>query len=129
MPNKRRSLVPYSIRAFHEWCTDNGDAPYIVVHVDKNTTVPMDYVNAENNEIVLNTSYAATRDLKIENDFITFSARFNGKSENIVVPVGNVVTIFSRETGEGMSFDITLPIDAFDQTPPVVNKPKLTIVK
>jgi stringent starvation protein B len=62
----------------------------------------------QNNEIVLNISADATKDLQIDNDLITFSARFAGVSRQVFVPVGNVMSIFARETGEGMGFDVEL---------------------
>ena len=63
----------------------------------------MEYV--KNGEIVLNISYNACRNLTLANDFVTFSARFNGVSRDIVIPVGAVISIFSRENGEGMGFE------------------------
>lgn len=98
------STKPYLIRALHQWCTDNGHTPYLVVHVDGNTTVPMPFV--KDGEIVLNTSYGATKGLQIENDWISFSARFGGVSHDLWIPVSNVLSIFSRETGEGMGFEL-----------------------
>lgn len=70
----------------------------------------MEYV--KNGEIVLNISYNATRNLSLSNDFVSFSARFNGVSREIVIPVGAVVSIFSRENGEGMGFEYEAPPEA-----------------
>lgn len=106
------STKPYLIRALHQWCTDNGHTPYLVVHVDGNTTVPMPFV--KDGEIVLNTSYGATKGLQIENDWISFSARFGGVSHDLWIPVSNVLSIFSRETGEGMGFELE-PFDGAGQ--------------
>lgn len=98
------STRPYLIRAIHQWCTDQGQTPYMVVWVDENVQVPMEFV--KNNEIVLNVGYGATQGLSIENDWISFSARFGGVSREIWVPVGNVLSIFSRDSGEGMGFEL-----------------------
>lgn len=97
------STKPYLIRAIHEWCSDQGLTPYLVVSVRGNLQLPMEYV--KNGELVLNASYNATRNLTLGNDFITFSARFNGVSREVVIPVGAVVSIFARENGEGMGFE------------------------
>lgn len=97
------STKPYLIRALHEWCSDQGFTPYIVVTVRDKMQVPMEYV--KNGEIVLNASYNATRNMTLGNDYITFSARFNGVSREIVIPVGAVVSIFAKENGEGMGFE------------------------
>lgn len=98
------STKPYMIRALHEWCTDNGHTPYIVVWVTEQTAVPLEFV--KNNEIVLNIAHTACKGLKIDNDWISFSARFGGVARDIWIPVANVMSIFARETGEGMGFEV-----------------------
>ena len=98
------STRPYLIRALHEWCTDNGFTPYVAVHVDGSVQVPTEYV--KNNEIVLNLSPSATRNLKIDNDRVHFSARFNGVSREVAVPIGAVAGIFARENSEGLLFKV-----------------------
>lgn len=102
------STKPYLIRALHQWCTDNDQTPYLVVHVDGRVTVPLEFV--KNNEIILNIGYNATKNLQIDNNWVSFSARFGGTSRDIWVPVGNVLSIFSRETGEGMGFELEEPV-------------------
>ncbi len=96
------STRPYLIRALHEWCTDNGFAPYIAVQVDAAVQVPNEFV--QNGEIVLNVSFDATSSLRMGNDFIEFKARFGGVAREIVVPVSHVVAIYARENGQGMAF-------------------------
>ena len=100
------STKPYMLRALYEWCTDNGHTPFVVVWVDEHTDVPREYV--KNNEIVLNIAASATHNLRIDNEWLSFSARFAGVSRDIWVPVGNVMSIFARETGEGMGFEVEL---------------------
>lgn len=97
------STKPYLIRAIYEWCSDSGLTAYINVRVDTNTRVPIEYV--KNGEIVLNVSAAASRDLTISNDLIQFSARFNGVSREVVVPIYAVQGIFARENGKGAFFE------------------------
>jgi stringent starvation protein B len=97
------SNKPYLIRAIYEWCADAGYTPYIGVKVDQNTRVPVEYV--KNGEIVLSISLQATRNLTIGNDMIQFSARFNGVSREIAVPIYAVSSVFARETGRGMFFE------------------------
>jgi stringent starvation protein B len=97
------STKPYLIRAIYEWCADCSFTPYLSVKVDQNTRVPLEYV--KNGEIVLSMSQQATRNLTIGNDMIQFSARFNGVSREIAVPIYAVQSIFSRENGRGVFFD------------------------
>lgn len=98
------STKPYLLRALYEWCCDNGYTPYIAVWVDENTTVPRQYV--KNNEIVLNIGPSASHNLQIDNQWLSFSARFAGVAHEVWVPVGNVLSLFSRETGQGMGFEL-----------------------
>ena len=91
------STKPYFLRAIYEWCSDCGYTPYLSVRVDERTRVPMEYV--KNGEIVLNVSLNATRNLTINNELIQFSARFNGVSREVSVPVDRVQGIFARENG------------------------------
>jgi stringent starvation protein B len=98
------STKPYLLRAIYEWCTDNGFTPYVAVFVNAQVTVPREYV--KNNEIVLNVSFEATQALKMDNEAITFKARFAGMARDIYIPVDNVVAIYARENGQGMAFPL-----------------------
>jgi len=96
------STRPYLMRAIYEWCTDSGLTPHILVHVDNHTRVPPEYVRDE--QIVLNISSAACRGLVMDNQAVSFSARFGGSSRDIWVPVSNVMGIFAQENGQGLMF-------------------------
>ncbi len=141
MTTEQASTKPYLLRAIHEWCMDNGYTPHLLVAVNPQTRVPMAYVKA--GEIVLNLNYTATKDLLMDNEAVSFSARFAGVSQNLYVPMTAVKGLFARETGQGMFFEVDhMPADVAlsdgasqvpNQSNPstVVNskKPKLTIVK
>jgi len=96
------SNKPYLIRALHQWCSDNGFTPFMAVFVDSTVEVPTEFV--KNDEIVLNLSIEACHQLQIENDYISFQARFGGVPRKILVPVTHVLAIYARENGQGMSF-------------------------
>lgn len=97
------SSRPYMVRAIHAWISDNGLTPYIVVDATQPlVTVPLAHVNE--GKIVLNCSYDAVSGLSIENDWISFSARFSGASEEISFPSDAVRAIYARENGQGMVF-------------------------
>jgi len=98
------STKPYMLRALHEWCTDNGYTPQIVVQVDVNTLVPPGHVH--DGQITLNIGSLATNRLVIGNESIEFQARFNGVTENLYVPIDTVSAIYARETGAGMGFEV-----------------------
>ncbi len=126
------STKPYLLRALYEWCTDNGFTPYIVVAVDASTRVPMEFV--KNGEIVLNISFEATGNLKMDNEMITFKARFGGIARELEIPVDNVSAIYARENGQGMAFEVVRHDDGVQRSrdseaPDVVgNAPLLTAV-
>lgn len=135
------------LRALHEWCTDNGYTPQIVVQVDANTLVPLAHVR--DGQITLNIGALATNRLVIGNEAIEFQARFNGVTENLYVSIAAVSAIFARETGAGMGFEVeptkpsesTTNIDSQavsgadllpepdTQSPTDKTRPKLSIVK
>jgi stringent starvation protein B len=98
------STKPYLIRAIYEWCVDQGFTPYIAVQVDPHTRVPSGYVRE--GQIVLNIDPEATHQLRIDNEQVTFQARFNGVAHQIVVPIDNILAIYARENGQGMAFEI-----------------------
>ena len=123
------STKPYLVRAIHEWCVDAGYTPHIVVAVDSQTRVPMAYV--KDGEIVLNLNYAATKDLHIDNELITFSARFGGVSQNLYVPMQAVKGIFARETGQGMFFEpeSVSPVSELNDSSEKAFEPELDVQK
>ena len=87
----------------HEWMLDNGFTPHLVVDAKREgVRVPGSHV--KDGKIVLNVSPAATHALVLGNDFVSFQARFGGVSFDLVVPVGAVLGIYARETGQGMIF-------------------------
>ena len=125
----------------YEWCVDSGLTPYLSVRVDHRTRVPQGYI--KDGQIVLNLGPSAVRNLNMDNEWITFSARFGGVSHAIEVPIGNVLAIYSHETGEGMSFAVeegvevtekladteTAPSDGDGPAKPPRGRPKLHVVK
>ena len=98
------STKPYLVRALYDWCVDNGFTPHIAVWVNNYTQVPRQFVQDE--QIVLNIGPTACKGLTIDNEWVHFEARFGGKAEDIWIPVGHVVSLFARESGEGMGFEV-----------------------
>lgn len=141
------STKPYMLRALHEWCTDNGYTPQIVVQVDANTLVP--HAHVRDGQITLNIGALATNRLVIGNEAVEFQARFSGVTENLYVPIATIVAIYARETGAGMGFEAeastsTAPLvqntnlaslsesdspETDGPKPPENKRPKLSIVK
>lgn len=123
------SRRPYLVRAMHEWMTANNQTPHLVVDASATTAeVPRAYVR--DGRITLNVSWQATQNLKLGNEWIEFSARFGGVSQEVRIPVTSVLGIYARETGQGMLFQ-----DEGESPPPVPgptdigSRPKLRVIK
>ena len=84
----------------------------------------------KNYEIVLNLSIEACHQLQMENDWISFQARFGGVPKKIMVPVSHVLAIYARENGQGMSFPFDpsqmRDLHIADATDGALEKPKST---
>jgi stringent starvation protein B len=94
---------PYLLRAMHEWITDNGWTPHLVVDAGcKGVEVPRQFV--QDGKIVLNVSWSATDRLQLGNEDVSFTARFGGTPMQVRVPVAAVLALYARETQQGMIF-------------------------
>lgn len=112
------SNKPYLMRAVYEWLVDNQATPHIVILADReDVNVPMQFV--EDGKIVLNISPNAAQNVLIDNEAVSFNARFSGKPFSIYAPLGAVVALYARENGEGMLFEAEEP----EQTPPETTPP------
>ncbi len=103
-----RSSRPYLIRAMYEWMLDNAATPHLLVDASHgDVRVPQQYVR--DGKIVLNIGPTAVKGLVLGNDAIRFEARFGGRPMAVDIPVGRVLSIYTRETGEGMMFESEAP--------------------
>ena len=97
------SKRPYLIRAMLDWINDNKLTPYILVDTNiSNVTVPEKFINKE--KIILNIGHTATDNLNVTLESISFNGRFDGKSLSIFVPTEAILSIYTKETGDGMIF-------------------------
>lgn len=94
---------PYLVRALYEWIVDNGLTPHVLVNATMdNVQVPQSYV--KDGSIVLNLSPSAVHDWFMDNDAISFSARFNGSPFPLYLPMPAIMAIYARENQDGLSF-------------------------
>lgn len=99
---------PYLLRAMHEWISDSGYTPHVIVDaLQAGVEVPVAYV--KEGKIVLNLSTTATQRLQLKNDGVQFDARFAGIVHHVKVPIQAILGIYARETGEGMIFSESDP--------------------
>jgi stringent starvation protein B len=93
---------PYLLRALNEWIADNGMTPHLLVDAARpGVQVPQQAVS--DGKVVLNIAERAVARLLIDNDTVSFTARFGGVSHPVVVPIAAVLAIYARETGQGMA--------------------------
>jgi stringent starvation protein B len=125
------SSRPYIFRAIYDWIVDNGLTPYILVNASApGADVPPEYVDG--GRIVLNVSPRAVHQWHQDSESLSFSARFNGQSRGVTVPLRAVLAIYARENGKGMVFDKDEPEpppSSGRPTEPAKSRPKLQIVK
>lgn len=95
---------PYMVRALYQWIEDNALTPYLMVDATaENVQIPTEHV--QDGRIVLNIASHATGNMNIGNDYIHFSARFGGVSQDIWIPINAVMGIYAKENSQGMFFD------------------------
>ncbi len=115
------SMRPYLLRAIHQWIVDNGLTPYLLVDAThQKVEVPSQYV--ENGKIILNITPTAVQGLTLDNDWVSFSARFSGHAFSIFIPVPAILAIYAKENGKGMFFKPEE--EDTDQTPPPNSPPQ-----
>lgn len=94
---------PYLMRALNEWILENDCTPYVLVDAGMpGVQVPEDYV--DNGQIVLNISMSAVKYLLIDDDGLSFNARFGGVPIDLYVPMVAILAIYAKENGQGMVF-------------------------
>ncbi|MDM8566206.1 ClpXP protease specificity-enhancing factor [Candidatus Halobeggiatoa sp. HSG11] len=97
------SIQPYLLRAFYDWIVDNSLTPHMLVNAEhKDVAVPQQYI--ENGQIILNVSPTAVQNLLLDNEWVSFSARFSGQPFSVYVPITAVLGIYAKENGKGMFF-------------------------
>ncbi len=119
----------YLIRALYDWILDNNMTPQLLVDATfEGIRVPERHVN--DGKIVLNITPGAIRDLDIGNEWVLFSARFDGNAFAIQIPINAVAAIYARENGQGMIFPEETHNDVTSESnKTTVSKPQLRVIK
>ncbi len=102
VPNMTPSR-PYLLRAFYEWLLDNDMTPHLLVDANaRMVQVPQQF--ARDGQIVLNIAPQAVVAFTMDNEAISFNARFGGVPQQLYIPMAAVLAIHSRENGAGTFF-------------------------
>ena len=94
---------PYLLRAVHEWITDNGLTPYLLVDA-AHPGVQVPPQSIKDGRVVLNVATRAVAQLDLGKERVRFLARFSGVSQPVDVPISAVLAIYAQENGQGMMF-------------------------
>lgn len=128
-------IVPHMVTALYAWICQNDMTPRLLV----NTTVDGVIVPAhliQDDKIVLSIAVHSIDGYHIDDEAISFSASFSGVADNIYLPIDSIMSIFAKETGQGMVFSPEQDaMNPPEPTPPSgstkpeqpISKPKLRI--
>ncbi len=98
------STKPYLLRAIFEWAEDNAFTPQVLVNAQmEGVEVPLAHV--VDGQIVLNVSSSAVQLHVMDNECLSFSARFSGIEHDIYLPMDAIMAIFARENSQGIFFE------------------------
>jgi len=102
----------YLLKAAYEWVADNDMTPYLLVNAEySGVIVPTQFV--QDGQIVLNISMSSVRDLLMDQEAVSFEARFSGKPMQVYVPIAATLAVYAKENGDGLFF----PEEKFSEAP------------
>lgn len=105
---------PYLLKAFYNWIVDSECTPHIIVDATMSyVDVPQQFV--EDGKIVLNIAPRSVMQFSMDDDAVSFNARFSGQPTQIYVPIYAIEGIYARENGEGMMFPAEPQYEALEQ--------------
>lgn len=98
-----KPLRPYLYNAYYNWIIDNDNTPYLLVNAEyPDVDVPVEFV--KEGKIILNISSRSIGQYVATDEYIGFSARFQGMLRDIHIPFGAMEAIYAQETGDGIMF-------------------------
>ncbi len=102
-------LKRHLVRAIYDWCLEVGETPNVLVRPGKGTRIPEGLVD-ETGSVVFNIGPAAVRDLKLGAERLDFTARFKGRTFDVMVGLEDLAAITGKESGKGVLFPSGLPV-------------------
>jgi len=122
----------YMIRAIRDWSIDCGYTPHLEIdYIEGEVIAPKSYI--VDGKMVFNISAKATVDFKVDNEGVSFKARFGGIIRDVYVPLSAVFHVYARENNIGAYFaDKPMPEEGLPLTSapiPPKGKPHLKLVK
>lgn len=130
---------PYLLRAFYDWIVDSECTPHIIVDATQAyVQVPEQFI--EDGKIVLNIAPRSVLQFSMDDDAVSFNARFAGVPMQVYVPLYAIEGIYARENGAGTIFPAEEAYSALDENADTIKEkakeenkgkkgPSLSIVK
>ncbi|STY63908.1 Stringent starvation protein B homolog [Mannheimia haemolytica] len=82
-----KPLRPYLYNAYYNWIIDSDNTPYLLVNAEfPDVDVPVEFV--KEGKIILNISPRSIGQYIVADEYISFSARFQGMLRDIYIPFG-----------------------------------------
>ncbi|AWP22477.1 ClpXP protease specificity-enhancing factor [Acidiferrobacter sp. SPIII_3] len=98
------ALRTHLVGAVYQWAVESGFSPFILVDAARpGVQVPPGRV--EDGRITLNVDPRAVRNFAIQDEMLSFQARFGGQPFLVSLPIMAVLAIYARENGRGLSFE------------------------
>ena len=126
------------IQLFHSvysWILEQDYTPYILVDaVNESVAIPQEHV--QDGRIILNIHPRSVDNFYVDDDGLSFNARFNGASRQIMVPATALMALYTRETNQGVVFqgdsiatELVSDTPAEPENEKKSRRPQLTLVK
>ncbi len=103
LPLARPDFKPYLLQALLDWIEAQNFTPYILVKVDDACQVPQEFVNPDDT-IVFCVSSEATNKFQINDESVSFQARFGESVRNIYLPKGRILAVYPKENTDLVSY-------------------------
>lgn len=118
-----------------DWIVENDFTPYLLVDTSSElVSVPREY--AQDDRIILNIHPRSVDGLTVNEDGLSFLARFNGRSRPIVVPADSMLALYARESNQGVAFhgnfmvtELLQDLPPAPEQSPRSRRPQLKLVK
>jgi len=116
-------LRAHLVQAVYNWAVESGLSPFLLVDAAKpGVQVPPGRV--EEGRITLNIDPRAVRVFSLQDEMVSFQARFGGQPFLVKVPIFAVLAIYARENGKGLSFEGELDDGPASPSPNTPNTPE-----
>lgn len=98
-----KPLRPYIYHAYYQWILDSECTPYLLVNCGyPDVDVPQEFVR--DGKIILNISPRSIGEYAVDDEAISFSARFHGEVRRLYIPFGAAEAVYAQETEVGVKF-------------------------